>query len=136
MYRHNYHDHRFLYPHTTHQQPIIPRHLHRIQPRKSSLIYLSFNTNNPPFPQFTLLSPCGFIATEYILLPRIAALIEAEDCLFLSSRKIVRIFVWSDVTTFFLQAAGGGMTAIQGNKTMQDVGKWVSAPKEEKKKRN
>ncbi|KAK8864747.1 hypothetical protein IAR55_002003 [Kwoniella newhampshirensis] len=83
----------------------------------SSGIYIGYTL-------FTLLSPCGFIATEYILLPRIAALIHAEDCLFLSSRKIVRIFVGSDITTFFLQAAGGGMTTAKGN--MANIGKWLS----------
>lgn len=56
-----------------------------------------------------------------------ATYIDAEDCLFLSSRKIVRIFVWSDVFTFWLQASGGGLTAVNGNQMLQTVGKWVSS---------
>lgn len=73
----------------------------------------------------TLLSPCGFLAQNYVILPRLASHLEAEDCLFLSSRKIVRIFVWSDVATFWLQAAGGGMTASQGD-SMRNIGHWVT----------
>lgn len=74
---------------------------------------------------FTLLSPCGFLAQDYMIIPRLASHLGAEDCLFLSSRKIVRIFVWSDGITFFLQASGGGLTASDkpGN---QNLGHWVS----------
>jgi hypothetical protein len=74
--------------------------------------------------QFILLSPCGFLANSYVILPRLASWLEAEDCLFLKSRIIVRLFVWSDVITFFLQASGGGMTA--GSASMADIGHWVS----------
>jgi hypothetical protein len=74
--------------------------------------------------QFILLSPCGFLANSYVILPRLASWLEAEDCLFLKSRVIVRLFVWSDVITFFLQASGGGLTAA-GSKNMQNIGHWV-----------
>ncbi|KAK1920745.1 hypothetical protein DB88DRAFT_444465, partial [Papiliotrema laurentii] len=57
-----------------------------------------------------LKSPCASLAQDYVILPRIATWVDGEDCLFLSSNRILRIFVWSDVATFFLQAARG-MTA-------------------------
>ncbi|KAK1924191.1 RTA1 like protein-domain-containing protein [Papiliotrema laurentii] len=72
-----------------------------------------------------LLSPCAFLAQDYVILPRIATWLNAEDCLFLESRWIVRTFVWADVTTFLLQAAGGGMTAAQGD-SMANIGHWVA----------
>lgn len=75
--------------------------------------------------QCILLSPCGFLANSYVILPRLASWLDAEDCLFLKSRIIVRLFVWSDVITFFLQASGGGMTA--GSESMADIGHWVSS---------
>lgn len=73
--------------------------------------------------QFTLLSPCGFIATSYIVLPRLATWLDAEDYLFLRASRIVRLFVWSDVITFFLQAGGSGLTVMTG--TMGKVGAYV-----------
>lgn len=75
-------------------------------------------------PQLTLLSPCGFIATNYIVLPRLATHISSEDCLFLPPRRIVRIFVWSDVITFLLQGGGSGVTAMN-NGTVANIGKYV-----------
>jgi hypothetical protein len=75
--------------------------------------------------QFILLSPCGFLAQSYMILPRLATWLDAEDCLFLKSRIIVRLFVWADVVTFLVQASGGGMTAVQ-SESMANIGKWVS----------
>jgi hypothetical protein len=63
--------------------------------------------------QFTLLSPCAFLAHIYLLLPRLATYLSADDCLFLRPRLIARTFVWIDVTVFLVQAAGGGMTAMK-----------------------
>lgn len=75
----------------------------------------------------TLLSPCGFLAQDYMILPRLATHLDAEDCLFLSSRASVRLFVWSDFITFWLQMAGSGMTASHTT-NMQNIGHWVSPP--------
>jgi hypothetical protein len=60
-------------------------------------------------------------------LPRLATWLDAEDCLFLKSRIIVRVFVWSDVITFWLQGSGGGMTAVQSS-TISNIGYYVSPP--------
>jgi len=65
---------------------------------------------------FILLSPCAFLATDYMLLSRLATSLGrdiADDCLLISSRRITRVFVWSDVITFWIQAAGGGMSTVQ-----------------------
>jgi hypothetical protein len=75
--------------------------------------------------QFILLSPCAFLAQNYIILPRLATWLDSEDCLFLPSRIIVRLFVWSDVITFWLQGGGGGLTASQSS-TMANIGYYVS----------
>lgn len=34
----------------------------------------------------------------------------ADDCLLIPARRITKIFVWSDVITFWIQAAGGGIS--------------------------
>lgn len=65
-----------------------------------------------------LLSPCAFLATDYVLLARISHALGpeiADKCLLVSSSRIVKIFIWSDVVTFLLQMSGGGMGAIAGN---------------------
>lgn len=59
-----------------------------------------------------------------MLLPRLAEWLQASDLLFLSPRLIVRIFVISDVSTFFIQASGGGMSAMGGSTA--NVGEKVS----------
>ncbi|KAJ7108401.1 RTA1 like protein-domain-containing protein [Mycena crocata] len=69
---------------------------------------------------FILLSPCAFLATDYMLLARLAATFDEEvskSCLLIRPSRIVRIFVWSDAITFFLQASGGGLTATKNIST-------------------
>ncbi|KAF7314403.1 hypothetical protein MKEN_00913100 [Mycena kentingensis (nom. inval.)] len=63
---------------------------------------------------FILLSPCLFLATDYILLHELVLTFPREigqRALLIPDRLIVRIFVWSDVSTFLLQSAGGGLSA-------------------------
>ncbi|KAJ7626667.1 RTA1 like protein-domain-containing protein [Mycena polygramma] len=80
--------------------------------------------SNPPFTLgkyiamdlFILLSPCLFLATDYMLLSHLANTFDDEvvdRCLIIRRSRIVKIFVWSDVTTFFLQSSGGGLTATK-----------------------
>ncbi|GAA5879361.1 hypothetical protein JCM3774_003803 [Rhodotorula dairenensis] len=61
---------------------------------------------------FVLLSPCAFLAMDYMLLARLALAMgdEAVHCLLLPATKIAKFFIWSDVVTFALQAAGGGLS--------------------------
>ncbi|GAA5976299.1 hypothetical protein JCM10908_005447 [Rhodotorula pacifica] len=60
----------------------------------------------------TLLSPCAFLAMDYMLLARLALAMgdEAMHCLLLPATRIAKFFIWSDVVTFALQAAGGGLS--------------------------
>ncbi|CEL54746.1 Protein RTM1 OS=Saccharomyces cerevisiae GN=RTM1 PE=3 SV=1 [Rhizoctonia solani AG-1 IB] len=64
-----------------------------------------------------LLSPCGFIAGVYMLLSRLAYHLDAADLLAINARKLTKIFVISDVVTFWIQATGGGLTATQNPST-------------------
>ncbi|KAF7358276.1 hypothetical protein MVEN_00876700 [Mycena venus] len=70
---------------------------------------------NPPFTLgkyiatdlFILLSPCLFVATDYMLLSHLARSFDEEvsdRCLLIRDSRITKIFVWSDVITFLLQA--------------------------------
>ncbi|KAJ7027121.1 RTA1 like protein-domain-containing protein [Mycena alexandri] len=65
-----------------------------------------------------LLSPCAFLATDYMLLVRLAYTVDEQArqrCLPIRPTLIVRLFVGSDITTFILQGCGGGLTAIGGS---------------------
>ncbi|KAM0793735.1 hypothetical protein ACM66B_001157 [Microbotryomycetes sp. NB124-2] len=76
---------------------------------------------------FVLLSPCLFLAFDYVLLSRVSDSMGeeiADRCLFLPSRLIVKIFVWADVFVFLLQAAGGGMSAMD-SATTRNIGEKV-----------
>ncbi|KAJ7615484.1 RTA1 like protein-domain-containing protein [Roridomyces roridus] len=62
---------------------------------------------------FILLSPCAFLATDYVLLARLTSTFDAHvisSTLLVRPALIVRIFVWSDVVTFLIQAGGGSMS--------------------------
>ncbi|KAF7346235.1 hypothetical protein MSAN_01850500 [Mycena sanguinolenta] len=61
-----------------------------------------------------LLSPCLFLATDYMLLSRLARSFDEEvssRCLIIRDSRITKIFVWSDVLTFILQSGGGSLSA-------------------------
>ncbi|KAJ6487146.1 RTA-like protein [Mycena vitilis] len=88
--------------------------------------------SNPPFTiskyipmdLFILLSPCLFLATDYMLLSHLANTFDDEvvdRCLIIRRSRIVKIFVWSDVTTFLLQCSGGGLTST-GNGNIANFG--------------
>lgn len=67
------------------------------------------------FPQ-----PCFFLATDYMLLARLSFTFDqqvAERCLVIKASRLATLFVCSDVITFLLQAAGGGlMSSASGAK--------------------
>ncbi|KAJ7662282.1 RTA-like protein [Mycena rosella] len=75
-----------------------------------------------------LLSPCAFLATDYMLLARLVATFNAEisqTCLLIRPSLIVRIFVASDGTTFLLQATGGGLSS-QNTASSANLGKTIA----------
>ncbi|GAA5886138.1 hypothetical protein JCM16303_000061 [Sporobolomyces ruberrimus] len=62
---------------------------------------------------FLLLSPCTFLAINYVLLTRLASALKAEKALFIRASWVVKIFIWSDVVSFLLLSGGGGMSVSQ-----------------------
>ncbi|KAJ9122449.1 hypothetical protein QFC22_001874 [Naganishia vaughanmartiniae] len=74
---------------------------------------------------FVVLSPCAFLAADYILLGRITNHLNGHRHLKpINPNKIMRIFVGSDICTFLVQAAGGGLSTAQDSK-LRDVGSKV-----------
>lgn len=57
-----------------------------------------------------VLSPCFFVATNYVLLGRLAREIDCVHRVLLPVRRLTLIFVLSDVTTFIIQAVGASIT--------------------------
>ncbi|KAG1783275.1 RTA1-domain-containing protein [Suillus placidus] len=57
-----------------------------------------------------VLSPCFFIAADYVLLGRLAREIDCVHHVLLPVRWLTLIFVLSDVSTFVIQAVGASMT--------------------------
>jgi len=91
---------------------------------------------NPPFTLgkyivmdlFILLSPCLYLATDYMLLSHLARTFDEEvanRCLLIRHSRITKIFVWSDATTFFLQSSGGGLTAMK-NANLANLGNKIA----------
>ncbi|KAJ7072880.1 RTA-like protein, partial [Mycena amicta] len=71
------------------------------------------------FPQLIpLIQPCLFLATDYAILSHLTATFDTavtQRCLLIRPTHIVKIFVWSDVLTFLLQAAGGSLTTSKNH---------------------
>ncbi|KAF8597901.1 hypothetical protein BDV93DRAFT_512969 [Ceratobasidium sp. AG-I] len=74
-----------------------------------------------PMQLLTVLAPCGFIATVYMLLSRLSYHIQAEDLLIIKPTLITKIFVTSDIVTLIVQGAGGAMVSNE-NRSMADLG--------------
>ncbi|KIJ56800.1 hypothetical protein M422DRAFT_197995 [Sphaerobolus stellatus SS14] len=62
-----------------------------------------------------VLSPCAFIAAVYILLGHLAVHLNSSQHLLIAPRYITRVFIASDVTTFLIQATGGGVSVAGSN---------------------
>ncbi|KAL4076044.1 RTA1-domain-containing protein [Scleroderma citrinum] len=59
---------------------------------------------------FIVLPACAFIAADYVLLGRLAKHLSCGEYVPLPLNKITRVFVISDISTFLIQAAGGGIS--------------------------
>ncbi|KAJ7158264.1 RTA-like protein [Mycena crocata] len=73
---------------------------------------------------FFLHQPCLYLALDYMLFARLAAVFDkevSERCLLIRSSRIVRLFLWSDVVTFSFQSTGGGFVAGE-NLTLINLG--------------
>ncbi|KAF8558767.1 RTA1-domain-containing protein [Imleria badia] len=73
---------------------------------------------------FIVLSPCAFIAANYVLLGRLARHISCPTHVLLPIQKLTLVFVSSDVTTFLIQATGGGMS-VSRTQTQQQTGSHI-----------
>ncbi|KAF8317734.1 RTA1-like protein [Clavulina sp. PMI_390] len=67
---------------------------------------------------FVVLSPCAFIAANYMMLARLARQIKQAHYLLVGANVLTRVFVCSDVTTFLIQAAGGGISTGKSQKSV------------------
>lgn len=77
-----------------------------------------------------VLQPCAFIAADYVLLGRIARALGCGQYLAISPRRITTVFVTSDITTFLIQAAGGGLsTSGKKNPELSLKGSRVGLPR-------
>ncbi|KZS97965.1 RTA1-like protein [Sistotremastrum niveocremeum HHB9708] len=59
---------------------------------------------------FVVLSPCAFIAADYVLLGRLSRYLKTGQYLLVRPERITKYFIASDVTTFLIQAAGGSLS--------------------------
>ncbi|KAF9247099.1 RTA1-like protein [Melanogaster broomeanus] len=66
---------------------------------------------------FVVLSPCAFIAADYVLLGRLARYLDCTSYLIVPAKRITVIFVISDISTFLIQAAGGGLSTAKSIST-------------------
>ncbi|PPQ94007.1 hypothetical protein CVT25_009855 [Psilocybe cyanescens] len=74
---------------------------------------------------FVVLSPCAFIAADYVLLGRLAKHLNADKHLLVTSRRITIVYVGSDISTFLIQAVGGAMSASANDPIMALAGSRV-----------
>ncbi|KAH0587652.1 hypothetical protein H2248_006419 [Termitomyces sp. 'cryptogamus'] len=74
---------------------------------------------------FVVLSPCAFIAADYVLLGRLALHLNSSHSLLVSARRITTAFVSSDITTFLIQASGGALSVSANDPDRQLVGSHV-----------
>ncbi|OCH94121.1 RTA1-like protein [Obba rivulosa] len=65
------------------------------------------------FQLLIVLSPCAFIATEYMILGRLARYLDCSRHLLIAPTKIARVFVISDVVTFLIQAGGASLSTAK-----------------------
>ncbi|KAI0763256.1 RTA1 like protein-domain-containing protein [Irpex lacteus] len=56
---------------------------------------------------FITLSPCGFVAAEYVILGRLVHWVKGDRYLLIRPSWVTKVFVASDVITFLIQAFGG-----------------------------
>ncbi|BGP38662.1 hypothetical protein JCM10450v2_002612 [Rhodotorula kratochvilovae] len=76
------------------------------------------------FYSLLLLAPCAFLATDYIILPRLGRAMGdqiASSAFLVPVRFLLKFFVCSDVVTFLIQMGGGGLMA-GGDKDKSELG--------------
>ncbi|KAK0206445.1 RTA1-domain-containing protein [Desarmillaria ectypa] len=71
---------------------------------------------------FVVLSPCAFIAANYVLLGRLSRYLGATEHMLVKPRRITTVFISSDVITFLIQAAGGAVSISADNMHLARIG--------------
>lgn len=66
--------------------------------------------------------PCFLLAGNYLLLGRLAIWLDAKEHLVLSPRTTSRIFITSDIITFFMQAIGGSLASSDSHTVVKTGG--------------
>jgi len=74
---------------------------------------------------FIVLSPCAFIAADYVLLGRMARYLGTDSHLLIPARRITVVFIVSDIATFLIQAAGGSSTVSANDQKRIEVGQHI-----------
>ncbi|KAE9410615.1 RTA1-like protein [Gymnopus androsaceus JB14] len=74
---------------------------------------------------FVVLSPCAFIAAEYVLLGRLARYLRCDKYLLVTPRRITITFISSDITTFLIQACGGALSISANDEPLALAGSRV-----------
>lgn len=67
---------------------------------------------------FVVLSPCAFLAGDYILLGRLARYLDAGKYMLIKPELLMKVFVASDVATFLIQACGGSLLTSHKSKLL------------------
>lgn len=71
-----------------------------------------------------LVAPALFAATIYMTLGRIVRICNGERHLLIRINWLTKLFVWGDVFSFFIQAAGAGLMSA-GSASMLDIGQKI-----------
>ncbi|EJD46865.1 RTA1-domain-containing protein [Auricularia subglabra TFB-10046 SS5] len=66
-----------------------------------------------------VLSPCAFLAADYLLLGRLAHFLGTEKHLVVAPKRITKIFLFSDLATFLIQGSGSGLMVMESSR---DIG--------------
>jgi len=74
---------------------------------------------------FVVLSPCAFIAAEYVLLGRLARHLRCDKYLLVTARRITVTFISSDISTFLIQAIGGALSISANDEPLALAGSRV-----------
>ncbi|KAI9448037.1 RTA1-like protein [Lactarius indigo] len=74
---------------------------------------------------FVILSPCAFIAADYVLLGRLARYLGGGKHLLVPPSRITATFVISDITTFLIQATGGAVSVGATTTKLQKLGSHI-----------
>ncbi|KAI0092851.1 RTA1 like protein-domain-containing protein [Irpex rosettiformis] len=69
---------------------------------------------------FITLSPCGFVAAEYVILGRLVHWVNGDRYLLVGPSRVTKVFVASDVVTFLIQA-GGGILAVSNQTDIDKI---------------